>query len=202
MSNPGDFVPGACFVYRSSDACMLALPMSEALPVRICDHGSAAAELCDQGSAPADICDHGSAAAELCDQGSAPAENCAHGYATACTNDMSTNPGDFVPGACLAVLCTLHVDIRDQTHALVIGLGGVRISPPLPFRICADLFACCPILVSSVSELVLFWVSSLSELCLVLAANSVLFWVVVQLSQFHVSTRASICTRLAYGAQG
>ena len=119
--------------------------------------------------------------------------NCAHGYATACI---------FVPGACLAVLCTLHVDIRDQTHALVIGLGGVRISPPLPFRICADLFACCPILVSSVSELVLFWVSSLSELCLVLAANSVLFWVVVQLSQFHVSTRASICTRLAYGAQG
>ena len=59
--------------------------------------------------------------------------NCAHGYATACINDMSTNPGDFVPGACLAVLCTLHVDIRDQTHALVIGLGGVRISPPLPF---------------------------------------------------------------------
>ena len=128
--------------------------------------------------------------------------NCAHGYATACTNDMSTNPGDFAPGACLAVLCTLHVDIRDQTHALVIGLGGVRISPPLPFRICADLFACCPILVSSLTELVLFWMSSLSELCLVLAANSVLFWVVVQLSQFLVSTRASICTDLAYGAQG
>ena len=48
VSNPGDFVPGACFVYRSSDACMLALPMSEALPIRICDHGYAAA----QGYAP------------------------------------------------------------------------------------------------------------------------------------------------------
>ena len=106
--------------------------------------------------------------------------NCAHGYATACINDMSTNPGDFVPGACLAVLCTLHVDIRDQTHALVIGLGGVRISPPLPFRICADLFACCPILVSSVSELCLvlgeFAQRTLScfgsELCLVLGSRA------------------------------
>ncbi len=71
VSNPGDFVPGACFVYRSSDACKLALPMSEALPIRICDHGYAAA----QGYAPSN--QHGYAAA----QGYAPSNQ--RGYATA-----------------------------------------------------------------------------------------------------------------------
>ena len=56
----------------------------------------------------------------------------------------------------------------------------LRISPPLPFRICADLFACCPILVSSVSELCLvlgeFAQRTLScfgsELCLVLGSRA------------------------------
>ena len=73
------------------------------------------------------------------------------GNATACINDVSTNPA--LCTRCMpADLCALHVDIRVQTHALVIGLGGVRISPPLPFRtfhvlivFCVFLFFCCVI---------------------------------------------------------
>ena len=34
----------------------------------------------------------------------------------------------------LNMLCTLHADIRVQTHVLAIGLGGVRISASQPFR--------------------------------------------------------------------